>query len=115
MGGSSKTMEQVSQIDPSLQNITAQTPPWLQGGGSMTMPQAGPGQLAMLGQQLAAGGFGTPKTNSGWLDTIYDPVVMQDYRGAKPKPRTTTNNTTPTPPAPKPRGGDYKPGGRNSR
>jgi hypothetical protein len=93
MGGSSKTMEQVSQIDPAMQNITAKTPPWLQGTGDLTIPQAPPGQLQALASQLAQGGFGTPSANYGYLDTIYDPVNTLDfYKPGKPLTTTTTTN-----------------------
>jgi hypothetical protein len=73
-------------------NIQAKTPPWMQGVGAQTMPQAMPGQLEAIAAQLA-GGYSAPnaaaqKTGTAGfmkhLDQVYDPVRTMNF--APPPP-----------------------------
>jgi len=75
-------------------NVDAQIPPWMMNMRPTTIPAFGPGQQQMLANQLAMGGFGTPKANMGWLDKIYDPATVMSQG---PLPKTPLTPLTPTP------------------
>lgn len=101
--------------------ITPVSPPWLTNTGSMTIPAGAPGQISMLAQQLAAGGFGNNKANTNWLNQIYDPVVVPRYNVPPAAPRVVPQppivgdprKRQPTPPVKS--GGSQTPPGGSSR
>jgi hypothetical protein len=82
-------------------NVQAKTPPWMQGVGAQTMPQAMPGQLEAIAAQLA-GGYSAPnaaaqKTGTAGfmkhLDQVYDPVRSMNFA---PGTKTTAKPTAVT-------------------
>lgn len=80
--------------EPPNNDITATVPPWMVNTSPATVPAFGPGQGIMLANDLAAGGFGNPTANLGWLNQIYQPAQTTNFR-APPKPLSP-------PPAPPP-------------
>lgn len=88
-GGDDKNSPTINNSLPSYE------PDWMKTLGSLLIPQAPPGQLQMLSQNLAAGGFGTPKTNMQYLDKVYDPVEVPDFFQGVKKPTTAPKTGTP--------------------
>jgi hypothetical protein len=77
-GGNSKDEQQAQQI--------AATPAPYMANYPTGINQSQPGQLDMLSQNLAAGGFGngSPAALKNWMDTFYTASPMAIYGGPQP-------------------------------
>lgn len=94
MGGKSKDQ----QIDPNQQDIKAITPPWLKNAAPLTINDA-PGQMNMLANDLAMGGFGNQAANLKWMDQFYNPAQSMKFGAAaapKPAPKPVVKPGPPT-------------------
>jgi len=92
-----KTGDPVAAI-AQANNVQAQTPEWMKGVTPQTMPQAMPGQLEAIAQQLSKGygGF-KPQEMLKTLDQTYDPVQSMNFNGQDTKKTTTPAPTTQKP------------------
>jgi hypothetical protein len=49
-----------------------------------TLPAFAPGQGIMLANDMAAGGFGNPTANLGWLNQVFQPAQTTNFNKAPP-------------------------------
>ena len=102
MGGNSEDPMAAMAALTQANNVQAVTPPWLQGVGEQTMPQAMPGQLEAIAAQLAGGYGGKPADFMKHLDQVYDPVRSMNFAPPKPGAKPVAKPVAPAAVAPKP-------------